>query len=487
MTDAEHSAEVTQAELAAQATSPCLGVPCADSQAKAEAQAQAQERERTRGEARRVSLLLGVLFGLTGSGSSAAAVVLPALSGDLGLPASSAAWVISGYALTLAVCTAVYGRIADLVGVRAPLVAGLLLMAAGSFGAAAADSLPVLLAARLLQGAGAAATPVLATALLSSRYEGRIRATALGRMAGVAAALSSLGPLAGGALEAWLGWRAVLMLPALAVLLVPLVVRAAPAKGPGGQLDGTGAALVAAVATGLVLLVQSPSTGRTVALIGAALLAVATPLLVRHVRRRPDGFLPRSVVRNRVVVQAALAGASLPAAWFALLLAVPATLAARGWSPLSIGLGLIPSAVVALICSRQSRRLVERVGARRSLLVGTAIAAVSVALAAVAEVEAVSASWLLVASVAGVTAAFGLGQPALIARVSDATSIHVRGIALGVATLLFLTGGGVGSALVGGLTGVVTASAALAVVALLPLAATGLALLDPAAGPAPPV
>jgi MFS family permease len=75
-------------------------------------------------DAGRVATLVGVLFGLAGMGSAAVAVTLPALARDLGLTTGGSAWVISLYALMLAVATAVYGRLADLAGIRLPLTVG---------------------------------------------------------------------------------------------------------------------------------------------------------------------------------------------------------------------------------------------------------------------------------------------------------------------------------------------------------------------------
>ena len=80
-------------------------------------------------------------------------------------------------------------------------------------------------------------------------------------------------------------------------------------------------------------------------------------------------------------------------------------------------------------------------------------------------------------AVVAVTLAFGLGQPALMAAVGEAVSEDVRGVALGVATLLFLVGGGVGSAVVGGLSGALTMAGALWLLAALPL--LGLVALAP--------
>ena len=78
----------------------------------------------THDDSRRISVLLGLLFGLAGMGSSSAAIALPLIAEDLGVGVGQAAWTISLYALMLAVTTAVYGRVSDLVGIRGPLLVG---------------------------------------------------------------------------------------------------------------------------------------------------------------------------------------------------------------------------------------------------------------------------------------------------------------------------------------------------------------------------
>ena len=425
------------------------------------------DRAARRSDAGRVAALVGGLFGLAGMGSAAVAVTLPRIGADLDLSTGATSWVISVYALLLAVATAVYGRVADLAGIRLPLVVGVGLMTTGALLGSLAPNLPVLLSARLLQGAGAASVPVLGMALVSALYSGEVRAAALGRVAGVAAAVSALGPLAGGAVESWFGWRAVVALPALGLLVVPALWRAVPTHGSGARLDVLGAGLVAATAAGLVLLVQSPSSGVVVASVGAVLLALGVPAVTAWVRHRPEGFLPRAVVTQPVVVRSALAACAVPAAWFALLIAVPVVLAARGWDPLHIGLALIPSAVTGFLAPRAAGPLLTRLGSRRSLAVAGGTAATALGVAALGSATALAP--LLVAAVVLVTFAFGLGQPALMSAVGDAVPANVRGVALGLATLVFLVGGGVGSAVVGGLGEVVGVPRSLLLLALLPV------------------
>ncbi len=427
-----------------------------------------------------VAVVLGLLFGLGGTGSSAVSVALPELARGLGVSTAASAWVISGYAVAFAVATAIHGRVADLVGIRAPLATGVVLMAVGALLAALAPAFPVLMIGRVVQGCGAAAVPVLAPALVSARWSGEVRARALGRVAGMAATLSALGPVIGGALYVAGGWRASVVLPIAGLLALPVIRRVAPASGAPGRLDAPGALLVAATAAGLVLLVQSPSAGSGAAVVGGMLLGAGVPAVVARVRARPDGFLPRGVITNSVVLRSAAAGAVVPAGWFALLVAVPTALAARGWTPLGVGLVMAPSALAALVMPRVTRVLLTRVGSGRILAAACPLAGAGVLVAAAGARTGVVA--LLLVSVMAVTVAFSMGQPAMVDAVGSAVEEPRRGVALGVATLIFLVGAGVGAATVGGLSGLLGIAGALAVLVVVPAAGTVLMLRWPLAG-----
>ena len=418
-------------------------------------------------DSRRVSTLLGVLFGIAAMGSASAAVALPEIGDHFGIGIGDATWTLSLYALMLAAATPVYGRVSDLVGIRWPMFAGITLMVSGALLAALAPSYPLLLLARLVQGTGAAAIPTLGVAALSARYDGAVRGLALGRLAGTAAAVASLGPLAGGVVEAALGWRAVLALPMLGGLVLPFVWRALTGEGSRATLDLLGAVLVALTASGLVLLVQSPSAGFLVAVLGVALMVVGAPLVAARVRRKPHGFLPREVIGNGAVVRAALAASAVPAAWFGFLIAVPAVLVGVGWEPFEVGLLLVPSAAVAVAMPRVAGPLLDRIGPFASLAVSTLTASFAIGVAALG--VALESGWVLGATAIFVTLSFGLGQPALSAAVGASVRAEVRGVALGVGTLFFLVGGSVGSAVVGGLADAVGVWQALLVLAVLPL------------------
>jgi len=254
---------------------------------------------------------------------------------------------------------------------------------------------------------------------------------------------------------------------------VPYLWRRSVIRGDGIRPDVVGAAIVAVAVTGLVLLVQSPSAGTTTAVVGAVLLALGVPATAGWVRRRPDGFLPRAVIRNSDVVRSSLCAAVVPVAWFALLLGIPLELAERGWTPLSTGLVLVPSALVALACPSLSAILHTRVGARRTLAAACATTTVGLVVAVAGVTWHLP--WLLAVAPMLVTLAFGTGQPAMMAAVGVAVPDERRSGSIGVATLCFLTGAGIGAATIGGIAPVLGLPAAFGLLAAAALAVSAVA------------
>ena len=431
----------------------------------------------------RSAVLLGLLFGLAGTSTSAVTVALPQLAAELAITPATAVWIISGYAVALAVATPTHGRLADMVGIRLPLTVGVAAMGLGALVSALAPSFPVLMVARIVQGVGAAAVPVLATALISARWQGAQQGAALGRIAGVSATISALGPLAGGALESLGGWRLAVALPVVGAAAIPALWRAAPSGGTGEPIDKLGALLVAVAASGLVLVLQSPSAGAVAATVGAVLLVAGVPAVAAHVRARPDGFLPRTVMTNATVLRSAFAAAAVPASWFALLLGVPLTAASRGWTPLATGVLLLPAAFIGFLSPRVARVLLARIGPHRSMTLACPTAVVALLIAALG--GASGSPVLLAVAIALVTCAFGVGHPSMISLVGGAVAHEERGVALGIATLVFLTGASVGAALVGGLASILGVAGAFCALVVLPVAGVVVLLMGGRRTPAP--
>jgi MFS family permease len=412
----------------------------------------------------RAAVVLGVLWGLAAMGTSATSVVIGPLSDDLGLGTSGSAWVLTAFALTFAASTAVFGRIADSVGARTPFVVGALLLAVGASVSAAAPDFVVLLLGRLLQGVGAGAIPVLTSTILSARYSGRDRAVALGRSNSVVLVITSIGPLAGGALGVLVGWRGPFLLPVLVLALLPFAARLAPARGTGGRFDAVGAGLVALTAALLLALVQTVGAPGPVTWVAGVLLLPALLVVALWVRRHPDGFVPAQVLRDDTVVRAGIAAAGMPVVYFAGLVAVPLQLAARGWDPFENGLLLLPGALVGATVSFNSARVLARLGRRGTAMLGLSLSSVG----ALVSAGVVFSPWLAGIGFVGLTVGYALAQPSLVGAVAAAVPGDLRGAALGLFTLVFFIGAGLGSAVVGGLGDLLGLSGALAVAVIGP-------------------
>lgn len=419
-------------------------------------------------DARRAAMLLGSLIALTIVGSSAVTVAVPVVRADLGLDVSAAAWIFAVFSLCFAVATAVFGRIADLAGLRTPLVVGVCLMAAGSAVVGLAPSFAVVLLGRVVQGAGAGAVPVLANGIVAARWEGPARSELFGTLMAVVTTVSGSGPVIGGTVEALLGWRWVFALPALGLLLIAPIARLAPTERHEGELDLVGVVATSASVAGLLGLLQAPTAGPTVGVVGMVLLAVGVPVAITRIRVRPHGFLPVPVLRNGEIMRSAFAGLALLAAYFAMLFAAPELLSAnRGWEPVQIGLALLPAALTAAIVSRLAGRAGPRVGQFRTARVAASAAVVGLTVGALAPTSTVA----VVLGLAGVAIGFGASQAVLVDRVSIVTPPDMLGASLGVCNLVVFVGGSVGTALVGGLSGVLGLRSSLAVLVALPLIA----------------
>ena len=324
-----------------------------------------------------------MLFGITGLGSAAVAVALPTLADDLEVSTGRAALVVSCYSLALAVGSAVCGRLGDLLGIRLPLLVGLAIMVTAASAGALVDSLPALVVTRTLQGLGASAAPALTLAAVQALFAGDARARALATYAGIGGTVNALGPVIGSALVDPFGWRPVVAIPVATLALAPFVWRVLPSdRQAGATLDPVGTLLVALAALGAVLSLQAATLGPPVALVGLALLVLATPTAVLRSCRVPTGIVPAALLRSDAAVRSLLTAASLSSAWFGMLVAVPTSFAGRGWTGVQVGLLLVPAAVLGVVAPRITGPLLIRLGAVRSQLVATTGVTAAVLLAA---------------------------------------------------------------------------------------------------------
>jgi MFS family permease len=308
------------------------------------------------------------------AGITALSVALPAIQHDLGLTAAEAALVSSAYGLAFAGLLLLGGRIADLYGHRRVLVVGIALFAAASVTVMVADNLAVLLAARFVQGTGAAGAAPAAMALLHNVFPNpyeRDRALAVwGGLAGIGA---TFGILLSGVVTTLLSWRWVLSLPVLvatttAVAVLLVVPSGVPAVRT--RLDVPGAVLATAslslISVGLLETTWLPTTLGVVALVALVLVE----------RKRAAPLLPRSLLsspRRWSALGAILTAAGVMASTMFMLSLYFQEV--RGFTPLWTAVAFLPFGVVQIVVGAFAGTVVERFGTRAVTTSGLLLAA----------------------------------------------------------------------------------------------------------------
>ncbi|WP_206068877.1 MFS transporter [Nonomuraea composti] len=422
----------------------------------------------------------------------APSVALPAIGRALAVPFGATAWILAGWSLTSALAMPVAGRLLVRWSPFQVLVAGVVALAAGSVLAGAGPTLSVVIVGRLIGGAGAGAT-VIAVFAAATALPGRQRIRALGIIAAASATASGCGTLLGGAVTAWLGWRAVLAIP---VLALPLLLAALPSRraltgsgsgernGSTGRLDIVGAAVLSVLAGSLITLLQAHSVGlpAPVTLVVAAAGALAAGGLWWRVRSTPDGFVPRRVIASRGFLAAGLIGGTVFAGYYGVLFRAPSLIEqATGGGPLEAGVLLAPAAACSVLAGRLVGTLTDRFAGWQ---VSAGLAALTVV--GVLVVAVFTGPIPIVAGTALTVCGFAGAQAVLVSLAPDLVATGDRDIAQGLLNFMNALGGGIGPAAVAGLSGIVPVPVALAVLAALPSAGLVVSLTwRPAAGRRP--
>ena len=314
-------------------------------------------------------------------------VALPAIQRDLHADAFQAQWVVESYALFLAALLLVGGSLGDRFGRRRIFAIGVALFALASAACALSATVQQLIAARALQGIGAALLVPGSLALISASFPEGERGKAIGTWSGASGITAAIGPVLGGWLVdqySWT-WAFLINVPMAAVVLWVVWRRVPESRSPAaGRLDIAGAVLATVGLGGIVYaFIEAPvQQWRAPAVIAALVLGLAASaaFVVVEARTR-EPMLPLALFRRRNFGGANLLTLLLYAALGGSLYFFPLNLIqVQGYSATVAGAALLPFILIMFAFSRQAGQLVDRFGPRLPLVVGPVIAGLGFAL-----------------------------------------------------------------------------------------------------------
>ncbi|HEY8075212.1 MAG TPA: MFS transporter, partial [Labilithrix sp.] len=316
-------------------------------------------------------------------------VALPVMQRELGIAVDRVQWIVEAYALLLASLVLVGGALGDRWGRKRVFLAGVIVFAIASAACGLAPEAFTLIAARAVQGVGAAMLVPGSLALISAAYGEKERGAAIGTWSAVSAATTAIGPVAGGWVVEHASWRWLFFFnvppAALVVALAWRGVDESRDDEAPQHLDVAGATLVTLglgiVTFALVDSARVPGTTRMLVLLAIGAAALAAFVVVEARSRAP--MVPLSLFRSRTFAGTNLLTLLLYAGLGGGLFFFPFDLIqVHKYSPAEAGAAWLPFVVLVSAMSRWAGGLVVRVGARRLLVAGPLISAVGFAMLA---------------------------------------------------------------------------------------------------------
>lgn len=305
---------------------------------------------------------------------------LSAIGRDFGAPIEALEWTVNAYNLSFAVLLMTGAALGDRFGRRRMLVAGLAIFVFASAGCAMAGSVAWLIAARALQGVGAALAMPLAMALLSAGFPKETRARALGIFSGVTGLALIIGPAAGGAVAEGLDWRWIFWINVpIGLAVVALMLRRIPeSRAPAAALDLAGVLLATGAILGAIWGLTHGHEAGWVSFEVAGALAAGLLLAIGFLaweRHALAPMLPLSLFRSRAFSSGIAASFLFYAPMYGTVFFLPQFLQSQGAGPLGAGLRLLPWTATLFVVAPLAGSLVNRFGERPLVVCGVLLQA----------------------------------------------------------------------------------------------------------------
>jgi len=388
-------------------------------------------------------------------------VALPAIAANLTASTAALQWTVDAYTLAFAALLPAAGVIGDRLGARGAYLAGFILFALASAACGLAPNAALLVAARAVQGVGAALLVPTSLALVNrqSGHDKALRAKAVGVWTAAGGVSIALGPVIGGLLLAAAGWRSLfwvnLPVCALGAGLTLWSVERAPGnrRGRGLDLPGQGlAALCLAAAIGAVIEARPLGLAHPIVWGGALTALAAGALFAAAEARAETPMLPPSFLARPDFGPAVLFGVAVNTAYYGVLFVLSLYLqTVLGFSALKAGLACLPLTGTFILSNLASGWLVARFGSRLPMAMGGAIAAAGYLL--LSRLDARSGLLDLLPAFALIPGGMGLGVPAMTTAILASVEPRDTGVASAVLNTARQAGGAVGVAAFGALAG----------------------------------
>jgi DHA2 family methylenomycin A resistance protein-like MFS transporter len=384
---------------------------------------------------------------------------LGSIGSSLGGGVSELQWVVSAYTIAFAAFILTAGALGDRIGAKRVFIAGFAIFTAASVACALSPNAMMLIAARAVQGFGAAILVPNSLALLSHAYpDDKARGRAVGIWAAGASLALTAGPLVGGALIALVGWRSIFLvnLPiGLAGLWLSWRYASETTRSPQREIDLPGQlAAIAALGCLAGAIIEGGSLGWSNPLVIAGFIAAAILAIVFVAReqRAPQPMLPLSLFAHRMFALTAMVGLLVNVAFYGLIFIFSLYFQRiNGWSPFATGLAFVPMMGAVLPVNLLAPRLAERIGAPATIALGAALSAFGcLALLGIGQGTSYPA---ICAQLIVIGGGLGLLVPPLTSTLLGSVEKQRSGIAAGVLNATRQTGSVLGVALFGSLAG----------------------------------
>ncbi len=306
---------------------------------------------------------------------------LPSIRADLGATIQSLEWTVNAYTLSYAVLLLTGAALGDRFGRRRMFVIGLALFTAASAAAALAPTTAALIAARGIQGVGAAIVTPLTLTLLAEVFPAEKRGLAIGAWSGISGLGVALGPLVGGAVVDGISWHWIFWINVpVGIAVIPFAAtKLAESRGPARQLDLPGVALASAGLLGIVYgIVRGSELGWTSTPVLGSLLAGAALVaaFLAWEARTEHPMLPLRFFRSRGFASVNLVSLSMYFGVFgSIFLLAQFFQVAQGYSPLEAGLRTLPWTIMPIFIAPIAGMLSDRIGSRPLMATGLALQA----------------------------------------------------------------------------------------------------------------